>query len=249
MNECEWAEQMISRRDLGKKPTETLARVSRYYADSHYGKKEIRRMLDEFMLQCDPTVNLSVWSDTLDKIARASDKYAPIKLDCVRITGSELKTIEKLGGKQLRRLAFTLLCLAKYWDAAHTKNNHWVNTQDKDIMQMANIRTSIKRQSLLFGQLKDAGLIKFSKRIDNLNVQVLFVSDDRDTEMEVRDFRNLGYQYLMHYGGKYFECENCGIVTPKNDSGRPPKYCPSCSSEIRTRQNVNSVMRCRGIKS
>ena len=250
MDEYAWAEQAINSRTLGKHPTETLSRVSRYYAANRYSKRDVRRLLDEFMLQCDPSVNLATWSDTLDRFAKSSDKYDLIRMDSVRITKSELGAIDSLRGMQLRRLAFTLLCLAKYWDAAHSRNNHWVNTQDREIFQMANINTSIRRQSLMFGQLNDAGMIKFSKKVDNLNVQVLFISDDSDTEIAVTDFRNLGFQYMMYNGAPYFVCENCGLVTRMNDGNRrrPQKYCPSCAVQVQTQQIVNSVMRHRNEK-
>ena len=111
---------------------------------------------------------------------------------------------------------------------------------------MANINTSIKRQSSMFGQLKDAGMIRFSKQIDNLSVQVLF-AEDGDAALRVTDFRNLGYQYMKYHGEPYFECAHCGL-TDKIKSAtqrRPQKYCAQCAVEIRTRQNVNSVMRLR----
>lgn len=252
MDEYAWAEQAINNRDLGRRPTETLRRVSQYYAANHYSKRDIRRLLDEFMLQCDPSVNLSTWSDALDRFAKSSDKYDLIRLDGVPITNKEMETIAALRGTQLRRLAFTLLCLAKYWDAAHSRNNHWVNTPDREIIQMANISTSIRRQSLLFGQLRDAGLLRFSRQVDNLNVQVLFVDEGGEPVMEVNDFRNLGYQYLMRCGGPFFICENCGLVTRKRETEnakKPRKYCDDCATSVHMRQIVNSVMEHRAMRS
>ena len=35
LNEYDWAEKMIANHDLGKKPTETLSRVSKYYYENH----------------------------------------------------------------------------------------------------------------------------------------------------------------------------------------------------------------------
>lgn len=182
----------------------------------------------------------------LDKVAKNVSKFPLIRLDGVDITREELAKIETLEGKQIRRLAFTLLCVAKYWDAASDRNNGWVNTSDKEIMQMANINTSIKRQSLMFAELRDAGFIRFSKKIDNLNVQVQFIQAG-ETAIHIQDFRNLGYQYLKYYGGAYFECENCGLTVKATSpaKGRPQKYCPSCAVEVKTRQTVNAVMRCR----
>ena len=151
-----------------------------------------------------------------------------VQVDGIRVSAGELERIGALAGKQIRRLAFTLLCVSKYWDAVSESNNHWVNTSDKEIMQMANINTSIKRQSLMFAELKEAGMIRFSKKIDNINVQVIFGEDDGDTAMVIQDFRNVGYQYLMFCGEPYFECCNCGIVTKiQNPSrGRRQKYSP-----------------------
>lgn len=39
LNEYDWAEKMIANHDLGKKPTETLSRVSKYYYENHYSKR------------------------------------------------------------------------------------------------------------------------------------------------------------------------------------------------------------------
>lgn len=246
LNEYEWAERMISNHELGKKPVETLNRVAKYYLVSGYSKREVRAFLDTFLTLCDPTASLPNWSNTLDRVVKNVDKYPIIRIDGVNITAKEMASIEELEGKQLRRLAFTLLCVAKYWDAVSERNDHWVNTSDREIMQMANIGTSIKRQSAMFAKLKEDGMIRFSRKIDNLNVQVLFV-EDGETSLHIHDFRNLGYQYLKYYGGLYFECENCGLTVKIQEParGRRQKYCPSCAIEVKTLQNVNAVMRYR----
>lgn len=246
MNEREWAENAISSHELGKKPVETLNRVAKYYYDNQYSKREVRKHLDNFLLQCDPSSSLVQWSPILDRIAKGVDRYRMIQIDAVDIFREELDRIGTLEGRQLRRLAFTLLCVAKYWDMVSDSNNHWVNTEDREIMRMANINTSIKRQSQMYGELRQRGLIRFSKKIDNLNVQVLFCGGC-ERAMGIRDYRNLGYQYLMYCGEPYFECENCGIVTKVKEPnrGRRQKYCPVCAVEVSTRQKVNYVMRCR----
>jgi len=246
LNEYEWAERMINNHELGKKPIETLNRVAKYYLENQYTKREIRKMLDTFLTQCDPSASLVHWSDTLDKVAKNAGKFPIIRLDGVTVSKREMDRIESLGGKQIRRLAFTLLCVAKYWNAVSPSNHNWVNTSDKEVMQMANINTSIKRQSLMFAELRDSGLIRFSKKIDNLNVQVLFI-EPGEPAIHIQDFRNIGYQYLRYYGGPYFECVNCGITVKVQEParGRRQKYCPSCAIEVRTRQNVDAVIRHR----
>lgn len=247
LNEREWAEEMITSRSLGKKPYETLCRVARYYIDNGHSKKEVRRILESFMQQCDPSVSIPKWSEAIDHAIAHAMKYKAIQVDGVDITKGEMERIESVGGKQIQRLAFTLLCLAKYWDAVSGKDTGWVNSKDCDIMRMANINTSIRRQSLMYHNLNAAGLIQFSGRVDNTNVRVCFI-EDGEPLLHITDFRNLGYQYMMYHGAPYFVCANCGITTKIDKTARrgpKQKYCHECALQVMVQQNVNSVMRGR----
>lgn len=246
LKENEWAEKMIQSRTLGKKPSETLCRVARYYMDNGYGKKETRNKLDAFLIQCEPTSSLPKWSDALDYAVNRACKYEAIDIDYIEITKPEMDKIDALSGKQIQRLAFTLLCLAKYWQIVIPNGDYWINNKDNEIMSMANINTSIKRQGLMYWTLRESGLIQFSRKVDNTNVRVCFV-EDGDAVCLVSDFRNLGYQYLKYHGEPYIECQNCGITTKINDpaKGRKQKYCKTCAAEIAMQQRVNSVMRQR----
>lgn len=247
LRENDWAASMIQANSLGKKPSETLRRVARFYMDTYnINQDAARKKLDLFLLQCDPTSSLPKWSDALDYAVRRACKYPAINIDHISVSKNEVEKIDSLEGKQIRRLAFTLLCLAKYWNIVTRKEDGWVNSKDNEIMSMANINTSIKRQSLMFGKLNELGMIQFSKKVDNTNVKVCFMEDGEEA-IRIYDFRNLGYQYLMYHGEPYFTCENCGITTKVNDKGnrRRQKYCPECAAIIKMKQNIESVMRCR----
>ena len=247
LNEHDWAEEMIRSRSLGKKPSETLCRVARYYIDKEYSKKDVRKILDAFLLQCDPVASLPKWANTIDYALARALKYEAIQIDKIDITDAELEIIDNLDSVQTRRLAFTLLCLAKYWNAINKNNSYWVNNKDSEIMKLANINTSIKRQSAMYHTLNECGLIEFSKKVDNTNVRVCFIKEG-NVKLSVTDFRNLGYQYLKYRGEPYFECQNCGIVTKINNPARgaKPKYCRDCAVKVRMQQNINSVMKRRG---
>lgn len=248
LNEHYSAERAIETRCLGKKPSETLSRVARYYIDEceAANKKSIRDRLDVFLLQCDSTASIPKWSKMLDFAVDWAFKHKAINIESIVITIPEMQKIDSLDGKQIRRLAFVLLCLSKYWDIVNKQNDHWVNSRDNEIMAFANINTSIRRQCAMYTILRDRGLIQFSKKVDNTNVRVCF-EEDGDTAMVITDLRNLGYQYLKYHGESYFDCENCGITTKISEPsrGRKQKYCRECAVEIRTRQNVNAVMRQR----
>ena len=246
LNENEWAEEMIKSRALGKRPLETMRRVARYYLDKGASRKDVRRTLDAFLLQCEPTASLPKWSDALDKAASLAAKYEAINIESVNITKPEMERIEKLGGKQTQRLAFTLLCLARYWIAVNPDFDGWVNQKDSDIMRMANINTSIKRQSQMYHSLIEEGLISMSRKVDCTSVRVCFI-EEGETVMRVTDFRNLGNQYMMYHGAPYFVCANCGITTKidKPNVGRRQKYCRSCAVQIDLQNKVNFIMRSR----
>lgn len=247
LNEREWAENAITGRQLGKAPAETLSRVARYYYHVEgYKKAEVRKKLEEFMLQCDPRIVLVKWSDLLDSIVRNVNKYRLIEIDGVDITQAELDVIAALDGTLIQRLAFTLLCVAKYWNLANPGNRSWVNTQDKDIMRMANIGTSIKRQSDMFYALREVGLLRFSRKVDSLNTQVRFVKEDSPVKLHINDFRNLGNQYLMYCGGPFMQCVQCGLTVKRQCNAQ--KYCPDCAAEVYLKQTVESTMRHRAAR-
>lgn len=256
MDEYEWAEEMIASCSLGKKPFETMCRVAKYYLGKNYPKKDVRRMLDAFLLRCDPGASLPKWSDMLDYALAQAQKYKPIRVEYIGITQAEIDRIGALDRPQIKRLAFTLLCLSKYFDIVNDTKAHWVNCRDSDIMKMANINTSIKRQSAMYHKLNELGMIQFSKRVDNTNVRVTFAVDG-DAVVRVADFRNLGYQYMLYSGDQnYVKCQTCGIVVRRNHTiqdgarpvGRPQLNCIDCSASIRTRNAVNAVMRMDGVK-
>lgn len=248
LREHEWAEKMINSRTLGKKPSETFTRIARYYMDKGYDKKATRHMLDSFLLQCDPTASLPKWSDALDYAVKKALKYEAIEIDGIYVTAPEMSKIENLDSKQLKRLAFTLLCLSKYWKIVVPNGDYWVNNKENEIMAMANINTSIKRQAAMYHKLRELDLIQFSRKVDNTSVKVQFV-EDGEIVMRITDFRNLGYQYLKQLGEPYIECQNCGITAKISDptKGKRQKYCKECAVEIAIQQRVNSVMRQRNL--
>jgi len=251
LNEIDWARDALLSNSLGNKPYETLCRIAKYYIHDGYTKQKTRKSLESFIMRCDPKASLPKWSETIDYAIKYAYKHPAVEIDGIQITKKEMETIDALQGKQIRRLAFTLLCLSKYFDTISSNGDHWVNSEDNEIMRMANISTSIKRQSDMFHQLWKLGLIQFSRKVDNTNVRVLFSDDTSKVVLTVNDFRNLGYQYLMYHGDPFFVCENCGIVTKINHPGvgRRQKYCPNCAKEIQLQQIIDSVMRKRKMPS
>ena len=246
LDEIDLVEQALDRHKLADKKFETLHRVARYYLDVGYSRQEVRRLLEDFLKQCDSKIAIPKWSKQINLAIRYASKHPLVHIDYIGVSETELQKIKSLKKRKLERLAFTLLCIAKFNDITRQNNNHWVRTKDTEIMKMANISAQIKEQCLLFHDLYNLGFIKRSKRVDSLSVQVTFI-DNEPPALYIRDFRNLGFQYLQYLGEPFFQCVNCGLtVKIRNASnGRPPKYCPACAAEIHTKQKVESVMRLR----
>ena len=246
LNEYTWAEEALRTGILGKKQNDALIRIAKYYLANGCSKDEARRMTEEFLTRSDPSISVVVWTKKLDYVMSRAVKTPIIRLDYIPVTAAELETIQKIDKRQTARLAFTLLCVSKYWDMVSPNNNHWVNEKDSELMKMANISTSVRRQSAMFSELKSLGLVRSSARVDNLNVQVLFSDEESAVVLYVKDFRNLGYQYLKYLGEPYMECSCCGLVVRSSTGvGRSRKYCSMCATKQKVEQSVNSVMRLR----
>ena len=230
LNERECAIEALQKCVLDTNPLETLGRVAKYYRAEGYKKAEIHSMLESFMLKCDPTINIVKWQDAIDRQIKDADKFPLIELDGIPITQSELDICSSLSGKQMKRLMFALICLAKFCNAVSAKNNNWVNRSDKELFKMANVVTPIRRQSLMINDLREAGLIRFSRKVDNININVLCIDNIGEPVLVVTDYRNLGYQYMKYYGEPYFECASCGIVIKR--TGKNHKYCSDCAADI-----------------
>lgn len=238
LNEREYAETALDMCVLDRKPTDTLTRVAKYYADKGYKKNEIRSLLESFMLRCDPGINLVKWQDIIDSLIKSAMKSSLVEIESIPITKEEIKICDELSGVQMRRLMFTLICIAKYGNMANPLNKNWVNKPDKEIFYMANVKTGLKRQSLMLNDLRELGLIRFSRKVDNININVTCLSNGGKPELKITDFRNLGYQYLRYHGEPYIECEECGLVIKKTTNNQ--KYCVDCGTEANRQKALNN---------
>ena len=233
LREKEWCEDMISKLSLGASPSSTLMRLARYYHSQGKNKKEVVRALEEFLLRCDPRVSLEMWRGYLEFCASRASRRAMIDVDAISVSKNEMETIATLDGLMRQRLMFVILCLAKYGNAINASNNCWVNTSRQEIFATANISMASERQMLLINDLKEAGMIQFSKKIDNVNMRAAIVSDG-EPELHITDFRNLGIQYLRYTGVDCCECSNCGIVVRRHSNRQV--YCRDCAAEISQQQ-------------
>lgn len=243
-NETAWAKSIIDSGSLTNVPFETLVTIAKYYIHIYQNKHDAEIQLKNFMVRCNNAITTPICQKMVDGALSIALNRKLIDIECVEITDTEMDIINNLNGRQLKRLAFTVLCIAKYNNAVNSNNNNWINVKDSQIMSMANINTSIKRQCAMYQYLEEQGLLSFPKKINTRAMRVNFVSDG-NVAYKINDFRNLGYQYLMYIGEPYFRCCNCGIATKRNNptKGGRQKYCKDCAFKIALQQKVNYAMK------
>ena len=236
LNEREYAEECIRNGTLGEKPFFTLTILAKYYY--HYKglkKKKITETLIDFMGRYYPRYdyNRLQWDETVEKIASNVRKYKLYEIDGVPITSKEMASIEKLPSEILKRLAFTLLCIAKLNNIKNPKNHGWVNNDAKEIFGLARISCSVSERYIYLGILKGASMLEFPKKNDNLSCRVTFINNDdpNDIALFVSDFRELGYEYLKYRGKNFIRCGECGRLIRNNKAGNK-KYCSKCANYI-----------------
>ncbi len=232
LDEKQYARRCLEENSLGENTYITLSIIAKYYYfDCGYKKKKIKELLKEFL-----TTNYiafpkeeNAWNNNIEKIVNKVNKQKLYEISGVKITKAEIDRIQTLQNKLLEKLAFTMLCLAKFHNAKNENNNGWVTTLGKELLNLANINCPQSRLNIHINNLYEAGLLDLPLRCDNTNCRINFIDNDGDEELFVSDFRNLGFEYLLYCGENYIRCAECGALTKGNKNGTK-KYCSKCNS-------------------
>ena len=232
MNEYTYAENLINKQDLkacdlGDKPSSTLNLLARYYREIGKNDDEIKELLSDFLNRClKDKYKESKWIDSIFYQVVKSKKYNLKKVDNVIVTKSEMEIIQSVKGKSRQKVLFTLLILAKYYNAVSDKNKNWTNLEYKKIFKLANVQLSIQNQALLINDLYNCGFVNVSKNVGKPNIQVNFVDNESDTVLTIARLKDLGKEYLMFCGEDYIRCQKCGTLVKNYKNTN--KYCKTC---------------------
>lgn len=217
-------------KDLGKKPGMTIVRLTRYFKSLGCNKAEIENRIEQFMLRCDRNIRIESWRKYIEKCIRETSGTKLIDVPGIAVTDNELERIEEQDGLHRQAVLFTLVCLAKYYDAVRGTKTGWVNLEYKDIFSLANTTVSPQKQAFIIGDLRNSGAIDTTKKIKNTNLHVNIIDEESATAIYLMDLRNIGNQYRRLIGLNYFECKCCGLTVKKFSNAQ--KYCTRCAAEI-----------------
>lgn len=240
LNEAKEAERIIEKGEVGNKPTSTLFLLGKYYRQKQsLDKEQTINKLNEFMKLNYKNYNPALWEETIEDISKKANKYSLREIDYIGITQSELDRISEINNVKYEKLLFTMLCYAKLYNTLSENNNGWVNADIKEIYRIARVTVKYKNDKFLYlNDLESMGLISFSSKNDNLNLQINFVDMDGEPVIQINDFRELGYEYLNHIGsGKFVRCNECGHLIKQN--GNNTHYCTFCKNikRLETKRN------------
>ena len=71
LNEREYVERLLSENILPRKPGAALNRIARYYYSAGHKKSAIGKLLEEYILRCDPHANIVKWQSLIDRSVRS----------------------------------------------------------------------------------------------------------------------------------------------------------------------------------
>lgn len=159
----------------------------------------------------------------------------------IPIYENELKFISTLPTDKHKKIMFTFFAVARYMDC-----DGWINKKtSKDISEvfkLANVNlTSDKRNGLLH-ELYTNGYITFGKKVNNLNIKVV-LDDSGDIAYKVKDFSNIGNQYIGNFKKGYKQCKECGRII--KITGTNNQYCKRCIKEKQLEWQRNSMRKIR----
>lgn len=157
------------------------------------------------------------------------------ELEYIPIYENELKIVESLPNDRQKKFMFTLFVIARYMNC-----DGWINKKDSkglsEVFKLANITLSSDKKNELLHDLYSNGYIHFGKKINNLNIQVR-LDDTGEVVYKVKDFENIGNQYIAAFKKGYKQCINCGKKIKITGSNN--KYCKQCSQEKRLETKRN----------
>lgn len=245
LNEREYIENLLDTNSLGENTYNTLKYAARYYYSIGCKPSEIKRNIESFILRCDEEANLAKLEKIVDKFVRSSGKYKLVELSHIPITQAEIDVCKNAGSKNFQKLAFTMLCIAKYYNEIIPNGNGWVNRSTKEIFSMANMSKTKEDQAFMERKLYENGLIDISNKIDSDNVRVTFIDNEGDPVLKIRKLESLGIQYESYVlkGKSFSECKLCGCIFQQNNNKHV--FCKKCRAK---RDALNGANRAKAYR-
>jgi hypothetical protein len=244
LNEKELVRKSLEEGYIDKKPTNTIKILIKHYFLNGMDKQQVRATIDDFLKRNLVKYNPVKWDDILTKLIKKAEKdtHELTVVENVHITNTELNIIQNINNIELEKLTFTYLVYSKIYNKINGNDADWVNADRSEIFKDAKIAASTQKQRLMVNDLIELGLIESSKRRNCSNKKVLFADHVGEPELEITDFREIGFVYMKRKGENIGECDCCNrLFKVKNNKH---KFCKPCSNQInrdKTKENMRKI--------
>lgn len=251
-DEKKYIEDIMSTKQVDlSNPTNTIRKLARYnYYVNEYKKSKNYSSIVEYMSKNFKNFSEITYHKSIDGCINDVDKTPFKNIDCVKITMSELYKISSLDDIKKQKLAFVLLCTAKYRDQYNPNNCHKTDISATDLYKMARVVLPKEQRNIYLHFLIEDGLIEQHNNSKTKNKKLLFVSEDDSDEiiLELKeiDFKELAYVYMYwkNNGDGFTKCRKCGRII-KQSKTRPRKYCEECAEIVEKENSKERVRRFR----
>ena len=206
--------------------------IAKYYLSDEIDAESLSKIVKEKLLEFDlenyqeykyhnkiMKICISLFDGSIDKNFREQE-YIPIY-------ENELKVIESLSNDRQKKLMFTFFALARYMDC-----DGWINKKTSkgisEAFKLANVTLMSDKRNELLHELYSNGYIYLGKKVDNLNIKVQ-LDDSGEVVYKVKEFNNIGNQYIGNFKKGYKQCKCCGKKI--KDTGNKKMYCEKCAIE------------------
>ena len=214
--------------------------VARYYRDVFgYGAVRLEREIIKFCTSQNPNFNAVTENDSVKKWIKNAMDYSLRKIDCIKITHSEMNKIKEITNLKNRKILYIMLILAKAKRYGGVKKNHltqsdkfYINYSDfPDISRMASVNmTEVKLADVLW-EFRELNLITIYNA-EKETILLNYVSDtDPNIAITIDNPKRALEYYRVFFGGETIHCPDCGKEIVKKSGAH--ERCSECAKKAK----------------
>lgn len=230
LNETKVAEEILKTEKISKNIGSDIALLARYFVQKNgMTRKPAIVAIESFLRKSLPRYNSVEWIEFIEKMVLHGKKRPLLELDGIPITKSEMEYIKSLDGVRKQRVAFVLLCYAKFGNLKNEKNNNWSYLEVEELFKEARVPVTSSVRLQILKEMMKANVFSMSKRDDNVNMKVNFVDEHSEVVLFITDTRELAYEYMRYCGENIVPCKECGKLI-KGNKQNTKTTCKHCLS-------------------
>lgn len=237
--------------EIQERESDTIGILIRYYFSLGYDKKEVYRLLNEYLtkykVNYSPELEYKSLNNFINNIYNGG-RFNLVNIKSIAITRNEWDIISNIEDEKTARVAFMLLVHIKIENKKRVNPSNNIVLNLGYVLQEASIGGSKNNNMDLFANLVELDLISIKRLGENRKkgmslVEIKFVDcDNKDIIKNIEVFdKVITYFYELYKGWKYRVCTKCGTRYKVPQKDRSSKYCSSCKKDVQKKHQRESM--------